>query len=387
MIRRTVGVRVGIGIAKRSATGSMAMYRPDGVRIAHDPYAPGMAQKYGAPGKTDKEGFDPYRDTVGPGIYGGRVKRDATASILIGTQYQGHNPRPGPVYAGGGYTPVNDALRDVHALKALLDKYPDLVNDVSTGGALPLHMCGMGGSRADAVELLCERGADMEAVDTYGYTPLQRMASNNLVDAARVLVRRGVNIDSTGACGDTPLQVALRSDAKAVVGLLRQRYDTTTKSDSDPGHYAVTSITVMGAGQDQVNGKYSVRPGTVIPKRFESVCQREGWDPVRMWAELSGAHGAAATSVEWYEHDNHSYIYLNTRDGHWWMDAPDGLGVYKAPAVATPSPPTARTPSTARAPPVPGHAAHGHGGWFVIDDTKKHLFPPPTLAVTHVKLC
>lgn len=25
-------------------------------------------------------------------------------------QYQNHNPRPGPVYAGGGYTPINEAL-------------------------------------------------------------------------------------------------------------------------------------------------------------------------------------------------------------------------------------------------------------------------------------
>lgn len=42
-------------------------YRADGVRITHDPYSPEMAQKYGVPGKTDNEGFNPYSDTVGPG--------------------------------------------------------------------------------------------------------------------------------------------------------------------------------------------------------------------------------------------------------------------------------------------------------------------------------
>jgi hypothetical protein len=90
------------------------------------------------PGETDDEGFNPYKDTVGPGIYGyvsshiqfiiyntilytihplskphlsvicacsGRVVRDAeTGEVVIGRQYQDHNPRPGPVYAGGGYT-------------------------------------------------------------------------------------------------------------------------------------------------------------------------------------------------------------------------------------------------------------------------------------------
>lgn len=35
-------------------------YRADGVRIQHDPYHEGMADKYGKPGETDQEGFDPY---------------------------------------------------------------------------------------------------------------------------------------------------------------------------------------------------------------------------------------------------------------------------------------------------------------------------------------
>merc|ERR1719379_366594 len=83
-------------------------YNHCGTRITHDPYAPGMAEKYGMPGKTDNEGFDPYRDTVGPGIYGGIVKRDANGDVVIGKQYQNHNPRPGPVYAGGGYTPTSN---------------------------------------------------------------------------------------------------------------------------------------------------------------------------------------------------------------------------------------------------------------------------------------
>lgn len=77
--------------------------KSDGVRITHDPYSPGMVEKYGAPGQTDNEGFDPYGDSVGPGIYGGRVKRDEHGNVVVGRQYQGHNPRPGPVYSGGGY--------------------------------------------------------------------------------------------------------------------------------------------------------------------------------------------------------------------------------------------------------------------------------------------
>merc|ERR1719421_454243 len=132
-------------------------YNHCGTRITHDAYAPGMAEKYGMPGKTDNEGFDPYRDTVGPGIYGGIVKRDERGNVVVGKQYQNHNPRPGPEYAGGGYTPMSNALRmGPAAVAPLLDKYPELVNDISTGGALPLHMCGMGQDNQGATSFLIE---------------------------------------------------------------------------------------------------------------------------------------------------------------------------------------------------------------------------------------
>ena len=167
---------------------TMAYYRADGVRITHDPYARGMAEKYGAPGKTDADGFDPYADSVGPGIYGGTVKRDDMGQVVIGRQYQNHNPRPGPVYSGGGYTPTSKRLSDAAALEAWLNEHPDLVNEITTGGAQPLHNCGMSARNQGQVALLVSKGADIEAVDTYGYTPLHRMASNNLAAGAKALL-------------------------------------------------------------------------------------------------------------------------------------------------------------------------------------------------------
>lgn len=180
-------------------------YRADGVRITHDPYAPGMAEKYGQPGETDNEGFDPYADSVGPGIYSGIVARDEQGQIVVGTQYQNHNPRPGPVYAGGGYTPVSKALRSPEALAALLDRFPDLVNDVATGGAQPLHSCGMSRAHEPQTSLLISRGADIEALDTYGFTPLMRMASNNLAEGALALLAAGADPARRvgGRSGDT----------------------------------------------------------------------------------------------------------------------------------------------------------------------------------------
>ena len=139
------------------------LYRADGVRITHDPFEPGMAEKYGLPGKTDNEGFDPYADSVGPGIYGGIVKRDDNGQVVVGSQYQNHNPHPGPVYAGGGYTPMSNALGSGAKVAVLLDRYPDLTNDVSTGGAQPLHMCGMSQSNQHSAALLISCGSSCEA--------------------------------------------------------------------------------------------------------------------------------------------------------------------------------------------------------------------------------
>lgn len=212
-----------LSLAARGTTSMAApLYRADGVRIAHDPTAPGMAERYGAPGATDAEGFDPYADTVGPGIYGGVVRRDAAGAVVWGAQYQGHNPVPGPVYAGGGYTPTSRLLAagDPGALAAWLDRFPELANEVSTGGATPLHVCGMSPRAAALTALVAARGGALEAVDTYGFRPLHRMASNNLAVGARALLAAGADAGATTSRGETALDIARASAATHVVALL-----------------------------------------------------------------------------------------------------------------------------------------------------------------------
>jgi hypothetical protein len=301
------------------STAVRGYYRADGVRITHDPFAPGMVEKYGAAGETDSEGFDPYRDSVGPGIYGGVVKRDSSGVVVIGRQYQNHNPRPGPVYAGGGYTPINQALGDDSSVAALLDKYPDLVNDVSTGGAQPLHMCGMSQTNALSSALLIARGGDIEALDTYGMTPLHRMASNNLAVGARALLDAGADPQFRGSCGRTPLEVALGSDAKEVVAVLRAH--GTSRAE-----VPIRAIVVGGATKE-LDGEYAAVDAARIPRGFEETCIANRWSPETTWRELNG--GAA-----WYEATSGAYIYFNRADGCWWIDEPSGAGVWKAKAPA-----------------------------------------------------
>ena len=70
--------------------------------------------------------------------------------------------------------------------------------------------------------VLCDRGADVEAVDTYGYRPLHRMASNNLAVGAAALLEAGANPHAMTWGGETALEIAINSDARDVVEVLEK---------------------------------------------------------------------------------------------------------------------------------------------------------------------
>ena len=174
-----------------------------------------IAAKYGLPGSTDPEGFDPYADTVGPGIYGGSVKRDTDGNVIIGEQYQNHNHRPGPVYDGKGYSLMSRAIHmGASKVRELLEEYPHLKDEISTGGATPLHICGMSKRGQSATQALVDAGADLYALDTYNYNALHRMASNDLHVGAEVLVNAGMDPNYKPDESDSsPIDIAKRSRA------------------------------------------------------------------------------------------------------------------------------------------------------------------------------
>ena len=228
----------------------------------------------------------------------------------------------------------------------MLDKYPDLVNDVTTGGARPLHMCGMSPRKQHAARRLIEHGADIEALDTYGMTPLQRMASNNLAIGARVLLEAGADVTNEGRCGRSPLRIARGSAANDVVDVLVPYLKRVRDSSSEGGKGMLSSgsitnvigLIVTGSeGAPEVCGTYRPRSPTDIPKGFADVCKGQGWDVASTWTKLNGMN--PITNV-WFAHEeNDSYVYHNNVDGRWWIDGPDGKGVWIAdgPGHAPPS--------------------------------------------------
>ncbi|KAL7496981.1 hypothetical protein ACHAWT_008405 [Skeletonema menzelii] len=181
----------------------------------NDPYAQGVAEAYGLVGSKGIDGFDEASDSVGPGIYGGSVQRDANGDILIGTQYENHNHVPGPLYDGNGYSLMGRAIHiGKDKVNELLENYPQLLEEISTGGARPLHICGMSERGQHCTQTLIDAGADIFALDTYNYNALHRMASNDLEIGAEALVKAGLDPNSKDDAADsTPIDIAKRQRA------------------------------------------------------------------------------------------------------------------------------------------------------------------------------
>ncbi len=153
---------------------------------------------------------------MGPGIYGGSVRRDpTTGDVLTGAQHENHNHKPGPLYDGGGYSLTSRAIHvGEETVERLLSDYPQLVEEVSTGGARPLHVCGMSPAGQCCARIFIDAGADVRALDTYGYNALHRMASNDLDVGAEALVRAGLDPNEKADHADsTPIEVAKRQRA------------------------------------------------------------------------------------------------------------------------------------------------------------------------------
>ena len=65
--------------------------------------------------------------------------------------------------------------------------------------------------------------------------------------------------------------------------------------------------------------------------------KQQGWDTNDMWKKLNGLD---SRTDAWFAHtENDSYIYWNRMDGKWWIDGPDGNGVWivEGPAHAPPA--------------------------------------------------
>ena len=107
------------------------------------------------------------------------------------------------------------------AIAALLDGGAEL-NARESHGATPLHFAVLHGRVAAAARLI-DRGADVaDATTDDGYTALHLAAMRGHVECAQLLIERGAPRDAKDRAGMTPLQRARQSKAEGVVAVLER---------------------------------------------------------------------------------------------------------------------------------------------------------------------
>ena len=88
----------------------------------------------------------------------------------------------------------------------------------------------------------------------------------------------------------------------------------------------VPRIKITGAGVVAANGIFAAQSPNVIPVGFAKVCNDNAWNVRQTWSQLTDL------STPWYLKQDGAYVYYNKGDGKWWIDAPQGHGLYIANA-------------------------------------------------------
>jgi ankyrin repeat protein len=111
---------------------------------------------------------------------------------------------------------------DAATLAALLDA--GISVDARTGGGNTLLGFAAITNQIDIARLLISRGANLDAVDTHGMTPLHYAASIDFGDSVMVelLVEKGANARARNKDGFTALELATKYDHRHLIRVLRQ---------------------------------------------------------------------------------------------------------------------------------------------------------------------
>jgi uncharacterized protein len=150
-------------------------------------------------------------------------------SELMQALYQGKTEEARAIAASRSDLDVFEAaaLGDVDRLRTLLDEDRSLVNAWSGDGFTPLHFTVFFG-HPEAARLLIERGADLEARSTnrefaLDASPLHSAVAARERDAIEVLLDAGADVNAVQHEGYTPLLEAAQSGESEIVELLLER--------------------------------------------------------------------------------------------------------------------------------------------------------------------
>jgi uncharacterized protein len=147
----------------------------------------------------------------------------------------------------------------------LAEGSPSLINtrDLTTGETA-LHLVT---KRRDQtwMEFLIARGANVNARDAKGATPLVAACNLNFVEGAALLVEQGARVDESNSAGETPLITAVHNRNIELMRILLKaganpdRADNSGRSARDYARLSPNAATLLG--EIDSNAKPKTKPG------------------------------------------------------------------------------------------------------------------------------
>ena len=95
------------------------------------------------------------------------------------------------------------------------------LESMTEDGSTVLHQAARGGS-IEVIVWLCEAGADKEAHNIVGFTPLQVAILEDQVGAVRQLLKSGADVNGPAATGVLPLALATGFGNEEIIDLLKE---------------------------------------------------------------------------------------------------------------------------------------------------------------------
>jgi ankyrin repeat protein len=183
---------------------------------------------------------------------------------------------------------------NAEAAQALLAEEVDV--DVESGGRTALH-ASCAECKADLVEALLSAGADHDAQNGNGETPLQVAVREEADDVARLLIESGADPDIQSEDGETPLHIAVREKAEDIAHLLIENGadpNLSSRKGETPMHAAVEKGSIellgklLGSGGDPSAGERPIMYHVAGSRRVECLkrLQEAGFDPTETDASL-----------------------------------------------------------------------------------------------------
>ena len=192
-------------------------------------------------GDSTKDTADTSQNAVKPKEYTKTTKEEVARLIKKYGDVNGVDTKK-------GFTPLHDAINNnkegaLEIMELLIEKGAD-VNGKDKDGFTPLHNIAKDEKmkhREEKIKLLVKNGADVNVRNKAGGIPLLCAIGSKKINLIKALVENGADVNMKSLCGETPLDMAMsfeKKGMKEIIDLLRKHGAKRGKKNGPGGQPA-----------------------------------------------------------------------------------------------------------------------------------------------------